>query len=386
MALRQRRLERLVRFARAESAYYREALAALDDGDGIEIERLPVLEKATLRARRDEIRVAARAGVGARLAHTGGSTGKPLSFWIDDDKIERMRAGMMRGYRWCGWEPGEKILNFWGAQQDLKRGPGRRWRDFIAAERTVGAWEFGARELDAWVALIRSWRPVVLQGYASVLAEVARHVRRRGLLLPPLKGVYSTAEVLHDAQREVIESAFGCQVFNQYGSREVPNIALECRHHNLHVFSDLVWLESDPARRFLVTSLSDYQMPFIRYANGDSGRLKPGACPCGSPFPMIEMELCRANDILITPGGRRVYPSWFVHLLDGVAGVRQFQFHQQAADAICLRLVLDAPLDEAVARRLRQRVAAELGQHLRIEPVERIPRGASGKHRFVIAS
>ncbi len=386
--LRQRRLDRLVRFAIDHCDFYRDRFAELDlPRSDIPVERLPVLDKDDVRAHRDALRNRDLPADATRIGQTGGSTGRPLSFHYDDDKIEYMRAGMMRGYRWCGWEPGEKILNFWGARQDVKHGAGRRYRDFIAAEQTIGAWEYSDRELAEWAARIRAWRPVVLQGYASILAEVARHVLRRGLRMPPLKGVYSTAEALHDRQREAIESAFGCRVFNQYGSREVPNIALECRHGNLHVFSDNVWLEAPPGEeggRLLVTSLHDRVMPFIRYANGDSGRLKEGGCACGSPFPLMEMGLCRDNDIVRLADGRRVYPSWFVHLLDGLSGIRRFQFEQTAVDQIRLRLLgtLPSAADSAI---LQRRVADELGMRLDIVAVDDIPSGASGKHRFVIA-
>ncbi len=386
--LRQRLFDDIVHFASDHSDFYRDRLGDIPlPATGVDIGALPVLEKADVRRHRDAMRNRDLPPDRYRLGHTGGSTGKPLSFYYDDGKIERMRAGMMRGYRWCGWRPGEKILNFWGARQDIKTGPRRRYKAFIAAEKTLGAWEFSERELAEWARLIRAWRPVVLQGYASILAELARHVSRRGLTLPPIKGVYSTAELLHDWQREAMESAFGCPVFNQYGSREVPNIALECRHGNLHVFSDTVWLEScagDDGERLLVTSLTDRVMPFIRYANGDSGRLKAGACACGSSFPLMEMGLCRANDIIRTPAGRRIYPSWFIHLLDGQADIRQFQFRQTTDDAVRLRLLASGPLGADAERGLTKRLADELGLRLDIVYVDEMPRSASGKHRFVI--
>ena len=88
---------------------------------------------------------------------------------------------------------------------------------------------------------------MLLQGYASVLAEVARVVIDQRMPMPQtLIGVYSTAEVLDDSQRQLMQQAFGCKVFNQYGSREIPNIACECRHGNMHVFTDMVYLESVP--------------------------------------------------------------------------------------------------------------------------------------------
>ncbi len=383
--LRQRMFDDIVHFATNHCDFYQRRHAGIMlPTSGIDITVLPVLEKADVRRHRDAMRDRDLASDAYRLGHTGGSTGKPLSFYYNDDKTERMRAGMMRSYRWCGWEPGEKILNFWGARQDIETGLKRRYKEFIAAERTLAAWEFSERELAAWAGLIRSWRPVLLQGYASILDELARHVLRRRLKLPPIKGVYSTAEILHDGQRETIESAFGCHVFNQYGSREVPNIALECRYGGLHVFSDTVWLESQADGRLLLTSLTDRVMPFIRYANGDTGRLKDGDCPCGSPFPLMEMGLCRANDIIHTPDGRRFYPSWFIHLLDGQTSITQFQFEQTADDGISLRLVTTGPLRAEDARGLKKRLRDELDMRLEITRVAEIPRPASGKHRFVI--
>ncbi len=385
----QQAIDRLVRFAMENTDYYAQRYVGRITAHGpVRLDALPLLTREEVIANRDRMRNRNLPPGTCRLGHTGGSTGTPLAFWYDDYKIELMRAGMMRGYMWSGWRPGEKILNFWGARQDLKGGLSKRYKEFIAAERTLGAWEYDTRTLERWAGIIRSWRPVLLQGYASVLAELARHLLRRKLPLPRgIKGVYSTAEVLHDGQREVMESAFGCPVFNQYGSREVPNIALQCRQGNLHVFTDMVALESvhrEGEERLLVTSLTNRVMPFIRYENGDTGRLREGRCSCGSPFPLMELNLCRSNDLVRTPGGRRIYPSWFVHLLDGVDGIRHYQFVQESPERIVLKLVSEAPPGDEVVAALQRRVSDELGMRLEVRAVEAIARSASGKHRFVI--
>lgn len=384
-----RAIDRILRFAASHSDFYAERFAGRIPHRGLAaLEPLPVLTRVEVQIHRDRMLNREVPLHRRKLGHTGGSTGTPLSFWYDDQKIERMRAGMMRGYMWSGWRPGEKILNFWGAKQDLKSGWRRRYKEFVSAERTLGAWEYGERELKAWTGRIRSWRPVLLQGYASVLADVADYLLRRRLPLPRgLKGVYSTAEVLHDHQRDRMESAFGCPVFNQYGSREVPNLALQCREGGMHVFTDLVALESvvrEGEPRLLVTSLTDRVMPFIRYENGDSGRLLEERCRCGLPFPLMELGVCRSNDIVRTASGRRVYPSWFVHLLDGVPGIRRYQFVQQDLRKMVLKLEAEAVVDGVCLEALRRRVREELGLELEINKVSRIERSASGKHRFVI--
>ncbi len=204
-----------------------------------------------------------------------------------------------------------------------------------------------------------------------------------------LIGVYSTAEVLDDSQRELMRRAFGCKVFNQYGSREVPNMACECRHGNMHVFTDMVYLESRPMDgedRLLVTSLTNRLMPFIRYDIGDSGRLLDGECACGSPFPLMAMGMCRRNDLILARGGRRIHPSYFNRLLYGFTQIRQYQWVQRGPDRIDLNLVAPQRLSEAVVADLAAHIRAEVDPDmaLQVNYLEDIPRTVSGKHRFVI--
>ncbi|MCX8087105.1 MAG: hypothetical protein N3C63_09445 [Rhodocyclaceae bacterium] len=200
-----------------------------------------------------------------------------------------------------------------------------------------------------------------------------------------LIGVYSTAEMLSEAMRETIEGAFGCKVFNQYGSREIPNIACDCRLGRMHVFTDLVWLESREGR-LLVTSLTNRLMPMIRYENGDCGELLDERCRCGLPFPLMAMSLCRHNDFIRTPDGRRLHPAFFNRLLYGLTAIEAYRFVQEPPFQLRLELV-GAPLDAIAAARIAAAVKAELGANVdfAIKYVPAIARSPSGKHRFIIS-
>jgi len=396
-ALRRREdgLRAMVGFAVANTDYYRDryARAGIAVAGAWSIADLPLLRKEEV-VRHLEGMLARRADRGqAKIGYTGGSTGKPLAFWYDETKHELMRAGMMRSYMGSGWRPGQKILNFWGARQDTVAGGvfGAGYGDIIAAEKTIAAYEYTAAQLDAWADTVRRYRPVLLHGYASILAELARHVLARGIAMPrSLLGVYPTAEVLDDSQRELMERAFACKVFNQYGSREIPNIACECRRGNMHVFTDMVYLESLPdgdENRLIVTSLTNRLMPFIRYDIGDAGRLRDGECGCGWPFPLMEMGMCRRNDLIRTPGGKTFHPSYFNRLLYGLTQIEQYQFVQEAPDRIALNVVAPMPLEAGVEQRLGDSIRRDVDplMEFRLNRVAEIPRTASGKHRFVIS-
>ncbi len=393
----QHALADLVTFAATHTPFYAKTLTPFLAPTGFELSALPVLHKHDVIQHMDELLVDTTDRSQVKIGHTGGSTGKPLAFYYDDAKHELMRGGMMRSYRLSGWRPGQKILNFWGARQDVAPGGvfGSGMFDFIAAEHTLAAFEYTEAKLVEWARFIQSYRPVLLQGYASVLAEVARVVIDQRMLMPQtLLGVYSTAEVLTDSQRQLMQQAFGCKVFNQYGSREIPNIACECRHGNMHVFTDMVYLESvapeNPAgeneNRLLVTSLTNRLMPMIRYDIGDSGRLLDGECGCGLPFPLMEMGMCRQNDLIRTRHGKTLYPSYFNHLLDGQTQIRQYQWVQHDLDRLTLNLVAAHPLSAETLAVLHASIRRDVDAQLVLEVnyLDDIPRTVSGKHRFVI--
>jgi phenylacetate-CoA ligase len=384
-------LAAIIAFAAANTDFYAERLGADRRSAGADF--LPILTKDDVARHRDALLVRGPARAGAQLGYTGGSTGQPLAFWWDKAKHELMRAGMMRSYMGSGWRPGQRMVNFWGARQDI-RGGGlrRRYGAWVSGETTLAAREFDESQLARWAAFVQGYRPLLLQGYASILAALARFVIDANLTMPrSLRGVYSTAEVLTDEQRELMERVFGCKVFNQYGSREVPNIACECRAGNMHVFTDMVRLESvtldGEPDRLLVTSLTNRLMPMIRYDIGDSGRLMDGDCGCGWAFPLMEMGMCRKNDLIRTRDGRLIHPSFFNGLLYGAGGIRAYRFVQRAPDRIVLELVADPPLDAAAEETMREKIRRELdaGVTLAIDYVDAIPRTASGKHRFVVS-
>lgn len=403
LAKKQSDLAAIVDFAAAHTPYYAESLSSLLQHGALDIRALPILHKDTVRQHLDDLLADTADRSQTPIGHTGGSTGKPLAFYYNDAKHELMRAGMMRSYQLSGWRPGQKILNFWGARQDVvpggvfgaKLGIHAMVDDFIAAEHTISAYEYTGEKLVEWARFIQSYRPVLLQGYASILSEVARVVIAKKLPMPAsLIGVYSTAEVLTDSQRQQMQQAFGCRVFNQYGSREIPNIACECRLGKMHVFTDMVALESvaqtsetgKSENRLLVTSLTNRLMPMIRYDIGDSGRLLNGECGCGLPFPLMEMSLCRHNDHIRTPGGKTLHPAYFNRLLAGQTQIRQYQWVQHAPDRIALNLVASEPLSDAAVASLQAQLHCDVDARMTLDVnyLDEIPRTQSGKHRFVI--
>ncbi|HEB62521.1 MAG TPA: phenylacetate--CoA ligase family protein [Bacteroidetes bacterium] len=361
-----------------------------------EIEELPILTKLDLR---DNSRNMVSTDIDSsllRIGHTGGSTGLPVSYYFTSDIIDKMNATLHIFYTRCGWEPGEKILHFWGARQDLKKIKNIKnaLSQWIKAEKIIPAYEFDEDTLAEWYQVLIKNKPVIIQGYASVLAHLAEYIKKNDYSVPPIKGIYSTAEILYPTQRKLLEEVFETRIFDQYGCREIPGIACECQYGNMHIMTEMAHVESikindEQTGRLIITSLSNHAMPLIRYEVGDTGYLKEGNCECGLPYPIMGMGMCRTNDIIVTKRGKHIYPSYFVHLMDEFHFIKQYQFRQVATDKIHLYIVGDIKKEQykEILNKIRLRINEDYAGDLELElktniEIQKTP---SGKYRYVIS-
>jgi phenylacetate-CoA ligase len=307
-------------------------------------------------------------------------------------------AGMYRNLQQCGWRPGEMIAFFWGSSDKLDRMP--RWefeaRQFLRRSYLFDPFRSGEAEMAAWAKRMRSLKPGVVLGYASTIARFAAFLESTRQATPPVRGVFTTAEKLYRPQREVIERVFHCHAFDCYGSSEVQNISAECSRGKMHINADFVVVEEedldeknsgpDGPRPFLLTSLQNWSMPFIRYRNEDCGHLSPEVCSCGNNFPLMRLEIARTTDNFLLPGGRVVHGEYFTHLMYSSEGIANFQFHQTTTDQIILLIVPGPGNPQARQRQIQKAVDHIKGLtpliRIEVQEVESIPLSAAGKHRF----
>jgi phenylacetate-coenzyme A ligase PaaK-like adenylate-forming protein len=228
--------------------------------------------------------------------------------------------------------------------------------------------------VDALVAQLNAFQPVMLSGYATVLGLLAQEQLARRLRIRPAL-INSGGETLTPGTRALVEAAFGCSVSNGYGSSEMISLAFECRQGSLHLNADWAVLEpvdengkavpaGHPSATVLLTNLANRVQPLIRYDLGDSITVVPDACPCGSALPRVKV-VGRTNDLLrlAAPNGRRIdlLPLPLVTLVEGVPGVGSVQIVQHGPRSLAIRLDLR---DSTDANEVWNDVSARLTAHL----------------------
>ena len=362
-------------------------------------ERLPLLDKDILRRRYRDIISSSPHGSNSYVNHTGGSTGSPVRFLTDLTLYRYMQAWMDLTYSWAGWRPGEIRLNLWGGKEcNLPPTLWDRARATLAGGFTIPVYEYTEQELRCWWEVICRLQPTIIYGYPSVLEDFSRWLDAEAISPVGIKGVFSSAEVLYPRQRRIIEQVFDCKVYNQYGSREAPCIASECPEGGMHIFCDLNRVEflapdGDPNgdQEIIVTPLHGYAQPLLRYRLGDMGRPRAGACRCGRGYPLMDLNVARSRDFLISQSGSKIYPGFFTRLMDGCNWVHSFQFVQNGLAQLELNLeVMDTHELEGRRQRLRAEILPEIESRIgtldefQINIVPQINRTRAGKHRFVV--
>lgn len=162
-------------------------------------------------------------------------------------------------------------------------------------------------------AAIRQHKPCLLMALPEYLRALAQHIIRTGDNVPPIPVIRPMGANLPASWKGEISSAFGGQVREHYGSREMGPMAFDCRHVvGLHTLMDLHIIEivrdgqhvaEGELGKVLVTDLNNFAMPIIRYDIGDLARMTSERCPCGRNTSRLTME-GRVEDAVITEQGR----------------------------------------------------------------------------------
>lgn len=382
--------------------FRRAGLAPADIRSYDDFIKLPITEKAHIRQHLDSM--IARDYRGKTLTKaTAGSTGEPLLLHYTKESYDWRVAISRRGYGWAGYEEGMRQVSIWGIFAIGKRPFYADLKDRILAEMAgrivVNSLKFDVETKRQCLATINRAQPVTVVGYANPLYKFAQFVNEQGGLTARPGSVISAAEKIFPYQRAEIERAFGCPMFETYGSREFMLIGSECdRKSGLHLSVENLLIEvikddGQPAQPgesgdLVITDLHNFGMPFIRYRIGDMAVASDAVCSCGRGLPLLQQIVGRTLDIIRTRNGTHVPGEFFPHLLKEVKGVLQFQVEQTDLDTLIIRIVKDATFTDAELQTVHREVGRLFGDSIKliVEFMDAIPLTKAGKLRMTISS
>lgn len=358
--------------------------------DRAAFERLPLLDKPTIRAHYGEMR-SPRTRTAPRS--TSGSTGMPFVFEKDADAAAYMDAVMYHVYSWHGIAIGAPQARFWGMPFARRAHTIARLKDLLMNRVRCNAFRTSEADLLRFYRRAKRFHPEYFYGYPSLIYDFARFVVESRLEWPlRLKGVIGTGELPLQEHRDYIERAFETRFVNEYGCSEVGIIAFQCTHGRMHVMAHNVLVEVvnngrtvvDEEGEIVVTELNATTMPFLRYRMNDRGKLLSERCSCGLPLPLVDVSAGRIRGQLTLPSGRSVYDAIFSYTFK--KGIAAFKAIQTAPADVHLYIVpasdFSTELMDHYIRVLDEKTFGEI--RFAVNLVDVLPRERSGKLRYFV--
>ncbi|MGZ8263962.1 MAG: phenylacetate--CoA ligase family protein [Burkholderiales bacterium] len=429
--LQHRRIRAMLDYAYRNVPFYRRVLderglAPSDFAGAGDLERLPLIDGATLSANPDDLTAEQYRHEGREVFNTSGST-----------------TGIRK--RIC-WDHGALMRRFARGERDrivITRLASESWaasmlREFVTTERArtlasrllridseahqrlqILPADFSSRTMRAIgsersliprrplhyhhlsptapfevaAAQIRAIKPRVVYSFGSYAEQFFRYLADCGADVPlPRLWVY-LGDMVSDVARDLADE-LGCRLYSVYGAMEAGTIGFQCeRREGFHLNVDLCAVRIVDAKGrtlppgtsgdIVISSLDNHATVLLNYRIGDRGTLSPQPCPCGRSLPLLASLEGRRSEMIRLPDGRAISSL----MLEGMfraelRRTRQAQIEQLGPGELRWHIVPFASADrEALRAAFAARAAQTLGPAttLTIEFREQIERTEQGK-------
>lgn len=308
--LQNKKLEELAAFCYQYSDYYKSIFDTINVNPtkkpfGIEqLQKLPILEKSTLISKNKELHTLNKFDFKKVFyCETSGSTGQALTFYRNEEWDSFNRASIERGLSWYGVFPWDKNGYFWGFNFSKAKVLKTKLLDFLVNRFRL--FSYSSKELDLF--LNKCKKAQYVEGYSSMIYEVAKLANEKKISITNLKLVKGTSEKIYPYFHKETLKAFGCKIVSEYGSAESGIIAFECPAGNMHLNEETCYVECIDGQA-VVTNLVARSFPTLRYALGDYIELSDGKCVCGRQHRILKEVTGRIGKNLIGISNKK-FPS-----------------------------------------------------------------------------
>jgi phenylacetate-CoA ligase len=393
------RLRKLISHAYDNVPYYRRSFnrAGLRPSDICSVDdlhKLPFLTKEQARNNVDDLRASNYPGYRFESMSTGGTTGDPLTFYIEQGKtvvshlafylmmMERAQCRLTHRYLFI-----VQSNELWKNQA-------------FGRILTLSPYSLRDENIQILFEKIRKVNPQYIIGFPSAISLLGHLViKKKDNLFTDLRGILCSGETLYEWQRKFLENTFRCKVFAFYDQSEQVIFAATCDCSNsYHVFPEYSVMELIDEDGWLIThegekgeivgtGFTNDIFPFIRYRTGDIGVYTSHLCACGRHYPLIIKIEGRTQEFIINKTGNVLPMTGMYGIVPHCSNlVKEYQFFQQEPGELILHIVRCKGFSDKDELLIMKRLTKSLGLgfHISIKYVDSVKRTPAGKVKFLV--
>ncbi len=336
---------------------------------------------------------------------TGGTSGKPLGFYIEKRTNLIRMAFEWREWNWMGYNFGDSCVVLRGNVVKREENGETAWWEYDKDNNylILSTYDMTEENLSKYVKKIEEFKPKVIRCYPSALDILARFIKENNLEVNTrgnIKAISTSSENLFPNQRILIENIFNCPIIDKFGNCEQTNIAGQCmKKEGYHIFmeygiTELIDEDGNSASRggqigeVVGTGFTNYAVPMIRYRTEDFGVYTNKLCSCGRDgLPLLkEIKGRWYQERIVTRNGNYIPITALNSHSDMFDNVKQFQYYQYNLDKIILRIIKKNTYTNSDTQKILRELKEKLKGQIKVEIqfISEIPRTDRGKYKFLV--
>ncbi len=359
-------LQEMVKYVRRNVPYYADNLRDLPADfprSFADYRALSVLDKVTVRTRKNDLLSQEFNPAQLMACSTSGSTGEPTVVYSSQSDIGWRLSGEQYYYSLLDCPRGKRVGRLYGGEVE-----GNRKFSFL---RQLKNWAFNRLQYDCltldedYLRQVHTgftrFLPDILIAYSSAIYLLALTLERNSISATyPRQAILCAAEKLENHQRAVVERVFGVPVVERYGSRDIGQMAYQLPGQGLDFQVDrcscLIEPDGLPDENgmapVLVTTLHNQAMPLLRYRIEDLARFPLDWMPDQVVTSLAEI-VGRTCDYILLPGDKKV-SGGMMDILFQDKDVNAYQVVQQADTSVRVKIVPGPKLNDAQRREIQR--------------------------------
>ena len=363
-----------------------------------DFKQLPLIDKAFINENVDELLLVDKNNADVDYVTTGGTSGTPLTFYINASRSQIEYAYLLNGWQRSGFKIGNYKAVLRGRITGTKNSINQSY-DPIFKEHYYSNFHMNDDNMRSYIFHIKTLKKCFLHVYPSSIYQLARFAKKENIKFNNISGILAESENIYPEQRLFVESVFNCRYTSLYGHSEKLVAAAECEHSNdYHVWPTYGYLELLDENGDLVTKegqvgeivgtgFINTAMPFIRYRTGDYAEYVGDSCDkCKRNHLIIrnirghniQEHLVASDNSLISWSAINMHDDTFDDVL-------QYQFYQDTPGVAVIKIKTGKGFINENKQRIINNISIKLDSSIAVsvELVDEIPLTERGKSVFV---
>lgn len=357
----------------------------------------PILTKEILREEKEQLVSNLFSTENLHKNFSSGSSGVQSYSYVEKKFKFYLQGVQTHWYMWSGYKIGDAVLQFGISPNRIFP---KNIKDLFYNVHYLNSFALDETKLLEVAKVVKKKNIKYIIGYPSAINEFAK-VLIKNQLNYKIEGVISLGDKLFPHFRKNFDDGFlNPVIIDTYGCAEGILMACSFDLDYYYIMSPNVVIEivddnGNPVPdgclgHVVVTSLTSFAMPLIRYKLGDLAiKLPKDKYPKNKKFnyPLLEKIVGRETDVVLTPNGRTLIVHSFTGIVEYYPEIKQFKIYQEVRESIVFEYITDDffAFNPTVLKEIKSKIDALTDGSIEIEfkKVDFIKATPSGKPQII---